>query len=242
MDINLYTELDSLWDTRRMILIHLAREHGRKDFDWNKHFAEVYKQRKYDIFDYPEFGFSEKSYLERYAKRVKEDWSSPFEYFAVPTRLIDNMFQIVRELEFGIGKMLSMSNFNVTVNTWPYKLNDNEILALKEAISGAVKFHIDISLVFVEPEELSASFLHGFHYVFKYNYLTSPDMKKYWETFDRVQSTNTKFIVPAILAKKWTMPEELAKETPLDLISKVNASLGGKVTFIPVDKAIFDYR
>ncbi|WNV45960.1 hypothetical protein [Aeromonas phage AerS_266] len=242
MAINIFTDLDSLWDTRRMILHKLANEHGRKDFDWNSNFADIYKRRKYDIYEYPEFGITEETFISRFEKRSKEDWVDLNTVYAIPSKLIAHLFPIVREIEFGVGKMFQTDSFNLTINTFPYQLSDSEKGELESVIRAAIKFTIGLNFVFIKDEDLEPNFLHAYNYVFKYNFLVSKAMESYWKKYGNSLNTGTKFIVPELYARKTALPTEMESETPGALISKLNAAQGGKITIISVPVSVFDYK
>lgn len=239
--IRIYTELGSLFDERRGILTKVARESGNARFDWNRNYATIYKRRRMDIFEQPELGITQEAYDKRFAARSLADFEDHKEVYYLPTNLIYNMFRLVRELEFGVGQMISAAEFSVTVNLWPYELTEEHAQELQSVMKGAVKFNYSLSFVFIPPEELTSKVLHSFGYVFKYDMLLSPLMKNYWENYIRAPETGTKFIVPAILTSR-ELPEEMRDEEPLDLINKMNFTQGGKITLVPVNKTIFDYK
>lgn len=242
MAINIFTDLDSLWDTRRMILHKLAIESGKKEFNWNRNFAEIYKRRKYDIYEYPEFGITEQSFLDRFAKRTKEDWVDLNTVYAIPSKLINHIFPIVREIEFGVGKMFQTDSFNLTVNTFPYQLSDVEKSELESVIRAAIKFTIGLNFVYIADEDIEPNFLHAYNYIFKYNFLVSKTMENYWNKYANSMNSGAKFIVPELYARKGSLPSEMEVETPGSLISKLNAAQGGKISIIAVAVSIFDYK
>lgn len=238
--ITIYTELGAIFDERRMILSKMAREAGNHKFDWQQNFQRVYQERRYDVFDYPEFGFSPEKYQERFDQRTKEDFGTQVENFLFPTRLCRDMFAVVREYEFGVGKLLQVETFRVTVNYWPYDLNEYELEELHAAIKGTVHFNFDLELITKAPNDLTPHYLHGFRYIFKYDYLTSKKMERYWSLYGIAALSNARFVVPDVFSVKPTLPEGMEAETPKELIEKLNAVQGGKVTWIPCDKRIYD--
>ena len=242
MEITVYTDLDSLFDTRRGILHKLALESGNSGFNWDVNFKEIYARRKYDIFNQPELGITQEKYQERFDKRTLDDFADTKCAYVLPSKLINHMFNIVRELEFGVGKMLSNSTFVMTVNLYPFELTAERQQALEETLRGAVKFNIGINFVYIPYEEQRAKFLNSFQYVFKYDLFLSQYMKNYWSDYGTCQPSNVKFIVPDVLAKQTELPEGMDAESPRSLISKLNISLGGKTTFVAIDKTIYDYR
>lgn len=239
--ITIYTEIGSLFDERRGIITKVARESGNPKFDWDRNFAQIYARRRMDIFNQPELGITQEKFEARFKQRTLTDFEDEKEVYIRPTNLIFNMFRLVRELEFGVGQMISAQNFSVTVNLWPYDFTEELAQELQSVMKGAVKFNYSLSFVFIPPEDLTPKVLHSYGYVFKYDMLLSPDMKNYWENYIRAPDSGTKFIVPGILTSR-ELPEEMRGEEPIDLITKMNFTQGGKITLVPVNKTIFDYK
>lgn len=239
--ITIYTEIGSLFDERRGIITKVARESGNTKFDWDRNFAQIYKRRRMDIFNQPELGITQEKFEARFKQRTLADFEDEKEVYIRPSNLIFNMFRLVRELEFGVGQMISAQNFSVTVNLWPYEFTEELAQELQSVMKGAVKFNYTLSFVFIPPEELTPKVLNSYGYVFKYDMLLSPDMKNYWENYIRMLDSGTKFIVPGILTSR-ELPEEMRGEEPIDLITKMNFTQGGKITLVPVNKTIFDYK
>lgn len=239
--ITIYTEIGSLFDERRGIITKVARESGNLKFDWDRNFAQIYARRRMDIFNQPELGITQEKFEARFKQRSLADFEDEKEVYIRPSNLIFNMFRLVRELEFGVGQMISAQNFSVTVNLWPYEFTEELAQELQSVMKGAVKFNYSLSFVFIPPEDLTPKVLNSFGYVFKYDMLLSPDMKNYWENYIRMPDSGTKFIVPGILTSR-ELPEEMRGEEPIDLITKMNFTQGGKITLVPVTKTIFDYK
>lgn len=239
--ITIYTEIGSLFDERRGIITKVARESGNLKFDWDRNFAQIYARRRMDIFNQPELGITQEKFEARFKQRSLADFEDEKEVYIRPSNLIFNMFRLVRELEFGVGQMISAQNFSVTVNLWPYEFTEELTQELQSVMKGAVKFNYSLSFVFIPPEDLTPKVLNSFGYVFKYDMLLSPDMKNYWENYIRMPDSGTKFIVPGILTSR-ELPEEMRGEEPIDLITKMNFTQGGKITLVPVTKTIFDYK
>lgn len=241
MAIEIYTRLDDLFDARRGIITKVAIESGNEKFDWTMNFSRIYARRRFDYFHQPELGIDNDVYQERYKKRTMDDFADETQAYIRPSKLMENMFRIVRSLEFGEGQMLSVDRFNVTVNLHPYVLSDELVSALENTIRGAVPFMIGLSFVTVPYEDQLPRYLHNFNYVFQYNFLTGEEMKPYWDAYPQARESKVKFIVPDVLANN-DLPEEMMKDTPMDLIGKMNVTQGGKITWVPVSKAVFDYK
>ncbi|QZA70728.1 hypothetical protein AH04_255 [Erwinia phage AH04] len=238
--ISCFTNLDSLFDPRRGIITKVALESGNTKFNWNTNMAEVYKRRRYDYFNQPELGITQEKYEARYAARTINDFADETQCYFYPSKLIRSMFRMVREVEFGVGQMLSVSTFSVTVNLYPYTLTTELLDELESVIRGAVPFNISLSFVKIPYDELTPSVLNGYQYVFIYDFLIGKDYKVYWENYAASSGSTVKFFVPDMLVYK-ELPEEMRREEPIETIGKLNVTQGGKITWVPCLKTIFDY-
>lgn len=242
--LTIYTDLDSIFDTRRGIIIHTARENGNPDFKWES-FEGVYKQRRYDIFERPELSLTDEKYKERFKNRSIDDWADENECYFFPSSILNMMGSIVRSIEYGEQQTIFASTFDLTVNLYPFILSDELKEQLLDRIQGSFKFRVDVSFVYLENEQQTATYLNGFNYVFRYGHFLNPDLKKWAETYPESPFTGTKYIVPNVLAKTFDENDELLEvirnEDPSELISKCSFIQGGRVQFVPIDKDIFDY-
>ncbi len=241
MTIKVYTEMDSLFDARRGIITLCAKEAGNTKFNWDKNFKEIYARRRFDVFNQPELGITQEAYKARYEKRTIADFADETQAYIRPSKLINNIFKIVREIEFGVGQIISAATFDLTVNVYPYELSDELLTELSSVIKGAVPFNISLSFVYTPYDQLVPTVLHSYQFVFIYDFLTSEHRKAYWEKYIPAAATNTKFIVSDIILDK-ELPEEMRSEKPITLISNLNATQGGKITWVPYPKTIFDYK
>ncbi|AEV89707.1 hypothetical protein OBP_270 [Pseudomonas phage OBP] len=243
MNIDLFTNVGSLFDERRGIITKVAIESGNTKFDWNTNFSEIYARRRFDYFNQPELGITQEKYLERFAKRSIEDFADHTQAFIRPSKLIHNMFKIVREIEFGVGQMLSVSTFSLTVNIYPYVIEGELLDELASTIRGAIPFNISLSFVDFPYEKITPAVLHSYQYVFLYDFMCTPHYEVYWKEYPKAQPSNVKFIIPDVLAKSpEELPEEMRREEPIELLGKMNATQGGKITWVPYPKTIFDYK
>lgn len=238
MMIKIYTDLDSMFDTRRGIIHRMAVENGKKDFDWDKNFKEIYNRRRMDYFHQPELGITNDEYKERFKNRSVDDWADESTCYFIPSQLLANMFLQVRVIEFGVGQVIAVSDFELTINIWPYALTDGEIQTLKTFISDNVNFPISIRILNTPNQEQTQTFYSYFNYVFKYGFLTSEENKPYWDKYAAVQPIDTRFFVPDILVKE--LPEEMQKDSIITIINKMNLVQGSKITLIAIPKSNFD--
>lgn len=240
--ISCFTDMDSLFDSRRGIITKVAIESGNTTFDWDKNYAEIYARRRFDYFQQPELGITHDAYQQRFAKRTINDFADETQAYIRPSKLIRNVFKLAREIEFGVGQMISAASFSLTVNIYPYELTDELATELASVIRGAVPFNFSLSFVTIPYDQLDASVLHTYQYVFLYGFLNSPVYKAYWDNYVASTQTNTRFVVPDILAKsEEELPPEMRSEELISLIGKLNVTQGGKITWVPCPKTIFDY-
>lgn len=239
--IEVYTEMDSLFDARRGIITKCAIESGSTKFDWNRNFAEIYARRRFDYFHQPELGVLNDVYQERYKARTIDDFADETQAYIRPSKLIHNVFKIVRELEFGVGQMISVSTFNLTVNLYPYVISDELAEELNAVIRGAIPFNISLYFVNIPYEKLTPTVLHKFQYAFIYDFITGEHRKAYWDEYRTAPASNIRFIIPDVILNK-ELPEEMRSEEPISLLGKMNTTQGGKITWVPYPKTIFDYK
>lgn len=242
-ELRLYTDLDSLFDTRRGILTKLARETNPK-FVWSD-FAKVYTERRFDIYTRPSIGITPEKFEALYSARSVDDWSDENECYFYPTNLLNEMLQIVRSIEFGSYSTIQISRFHLTVNCFPFKLSDALAEELVSHLENSFNLPIEIKLADMDYSNQSAVYLSGFDYVFRYGHLLRPEFSTWYETLTGNIRAGTKYIVPELLAKDFEEGENTSflKDIPVaDHIRKASAVLGGVVVFIPTNKRLYDYR
>lgn len=241
--LNIYTELNSLFDIRRGILTHLARENGNPDFKWEQ-FDPIYQKRNMDYFNRPDIGITPEGYKERYNRRSIEDWADENECYFYPTNLLSEMFQIVRSIEFGSSSTIMLSDMNLTINCFPFELSDRLKAELIVHLQASIKFKVGIKLVYIDYDNMTAPYLNSFDYVFKYDLLISSKSKPWFESLKDVKKPGTKYIVPDLLAKDYSEESnpQLGSVSVADHIRKCSAVLGGLVIFIPVDKKLYQFK
>lgn len=238
--ITVFTNIDALFDSRRGILTKVALESGNSKFDWKRNMEAIYKRRRYDLFNQPELGITQSAYEARYDKRNMEDFADEAQCFFFPTKLIRNMFRLIREVEFGVGQVLSAATFSLTVNVYPYTLSEELLNELNSVIKGAIPFNISLSFVDIEYSKLLPSVLNNYQYLFIYDFLIGKDYKTYWEAYATAGNSSARFFVPDVLIYQ-ELPEEMRREEPIETIGKMNVTQGGKITLVPCSKTIFDY-
>ena len=240
--IDIFTDIASLFDLRRGIITHIAREHN-PNFTWSL-FDPIYQKRKMDYFIREDIGITPEKYKERYSRISIDDWADEKECYFYPTHLTDSMLQIVRGLEYGETATILMDKLTLTVNTYPFEFSEELRNHLYISLKGAFKIPIDIRFVRLVEDELTGPYLNNYHYVFRYDQLISEKNKVWFDTLKDIRNLGTKYIVPDLLAKNYD-PESagvLRSVSVKEHIGKLSAVMGGTVFFIPVDKKIYQFK
>lgn len=241
-EISIYTDVDTLFDTRRGIIEHVMRDNGHPTA-WNE-FKEIYQNRKLDLFDKPELGITQSQYEERFAARSVNDWVDEQNCYFYPTQVVSSMLPIVRSIEFNGCAVINTSAIKLTINTYPFILSDVLAESLRQHIAAAFKIGIQIEIVTVPFAEQTAPYINAFNYVFRYGHLISKELVEWHKTYENTKLMGAKIIVPDLLAKLPSDDPVLAplnNESVKSIISKISILQGGRCIFIPFDKGLFDY-
>lgn len=228
--VNIYTDLDSLWDTRRAVLESLFAE----GIDWDKDFAPIYRRRKIDRFEREGLGFTQAQYEEAFDKRDL----TLFERGVSPSSLLNKIFTVVLDIENYIGKPINIGTFNITVNIFPYVVPDELLAVLKQSIESAIVFNHEVTLVSVNTDKLTPDYFRPYTHVFKYDAL-GKNSQPLVNNLKDSPIPNTKFFIPDLFQKD---PESGMVAEPEELIQKMGIFLSGAITLVPVRHQIYDYR
>lgn len=239
--IEVYTELDSLFDSKRGILQHLytpglVEDDSLKvesDRKWDLYFAKNYVERRLDTFSYPEFSITRETFDNLYSKRELSHWAVFY-----PTPLIDRIVKTVIELEGMGNKPISISSMNVTVNTFPYQLDDALREELVRTLNLALKGLGGVKLTETDPAKNNSRYYSRYNYVFKYDILTGKESKVFVESLKGDPIPDVAFVIPDILVKD---TGDFVGEVS-DIIFASSLSLLPVAKFIPIKHAIYDYR
>lgn len=245
--IKVYTELDSLYDTRRGTLELLLLEHALKERNipeserktvanklWDNHIDKNYKERILDTFEYKAFGINRKTFIERYNKRSIKDWEHYY-----PSSLADLMIKTIMDLELIEEKPIDISGITLVVNTYPFdfdeELNNGLIGYLRTALNNIV----DVKLMSFDVRDQTLDFYKNYDYVFKYDILTSEATKAFQESIGgNVKVPDLKILIPDILVK----PNDTFTGNVSDMIEVLTVTLAPTVTIIPIKHSVYDYR
>lgn len=248
--LSLYTDLGCLFDERRAIITNIILDSGNKNFKWEM-FEKIYDRRNMDYFNQPELGITQEIYIERHANRDMNEWfKRPGLY--LPTPLITEMFRQARLVEFGVGEILGIAHFDLTINTFPYELTEEECELLKTNLLRGIPFPVNINTIYVPYAEQVVSLFERFDYVYKYDLYTYPYYENFHLGYGIGQQIKTRFILPGLFTHrqetdkdtgevKFVLNDIFINEGPMIMIDKMNVTQGGKITFIPIDKKVFEY-
>lgn len=241
--INVYTDIDTLFDTRRGIIERVIRESGNTQFTWSQ-YAPFYKERNIDYFEKPEWGLTFDAYLDRFHRRSTDDWVDDTYCYFYPSRILDIILPTVRSIEIGGSGVINLSAITLHVNTYPFELTDSLKTQLITHIRAAFKVKITVELLYVDFNNQTANFINNYNYVFRYGHLINREFIRWFETYPSCRLIGTKIIVPSLLSKSPIDDPILAamNNDPIkSRIEKMSSLQAGKVIFIPISPNTFDY-
>lgn len=228
-NITIYTDLDSLWDTRRAVLERLLPEGDT----WDDHYAKQYADRRIDHFAKPELGITQEKYKTAYANRDISLFEKAF-----PSRLLPKILTIVLDVENFIGKPISIGEFKFTINIWPFVLDDELKSELESALSKSIVYNHSIFLTSVPKDRLNSTYFKPFTHVFKYDAM-GEDSKALLMSLQEAPIPGTKFFIPDIHQQD---PGSGVYAEPEEIIHKMSVFLASAFTIIPVKHSVYDYR
>lgn len=239
--LEVYTELDSLFDSKRAMIQHLMvpeliDNEGLKqkaDTLWDLHIAKNYKERRLDTFDFPNFGINREKFDALYDKRHLGHWSVYY-----PTPLIRKIVKLIVELEGIANKPLEVSSMNIVVNTFPYILDDELQDELVNQLQTALKGLGRVKLTHTDPAKHDANYYSRYNYVFKYDLLSSKDSKLFSETVAQRPIPDVTFIIPDILLNDTGE----FKGPVVDIIFAMSMPLIATLKLVPVSHDVYDYN
>ncbi len=227
--VNVYTELGCLYDERRAIIERLLPQ-GES---WENTFEALYQERRIDWFEKPEIGVT----MERYRKAMAERDITLFTAI-LPTSLMTRILTLVLDVDQMIGKPINIGKVGITVNCWPYELDDEMKVDLEESLKAVVPYEADFTFIFVPDNKVTASFFRPYTHVFKYN-LLGEGGKAFVETIADNPIKDVKFYVPDLYARN---PETDIFAEPEEVIQKMGVMLAPALSLFPVRHQVYDYR
>lgn len=239
--LNIYTELDSIYDPRRAILSWLATE-GISDLTlrlreaehkWNLHFEQNYRQRRLETYEFPAFGINRWKFEKAYAERHIGQWS-----FFRPTNVLKKLLKTVFDIEQLEDTPLGIQGITLFLNFFPYKLDEELQEELRVSVVNSLKGIVDVKLVNHNPVDQDSRYYKQFHYVLKYDVMLSKDSKVFMDSLAQFPIPDVAFFIPDVLLKE---PENLERPAE-DIIFGLSLSASASFRLIPISHDFYDYR
>lgn len=243
--IKIYTELDSLYDTRRGTIELLLLDHESKEKEipeenrkllanqlWNRYIADNYKERLLDTFEYKNFGINRETFVNRYNKRSISDWTHYY-----PTNLTDRLIKLVMDLELMEEKPIDISGITLVVNTFPFVFDEELNRGLIGHLTTALNNIVNVKLMSFDTRNQTLDFYKNYDYVFKYDILTSENTKAFQESIgSNIRVPELRIMVPDILVKT----NDAFTGNVSDMIEVLTVTLAPTVTIVPVKHEVYD--
>lgn len=223
---SIYVDLDCLFDTRLATLATFSIEAVENAV------ANGYYSRLYDDFD----GVDKAAFDEAYKKRSTQTLKNSL-VTAVPEILKNFAKQTLVALVSTPFRRQPVA----VVNTYPYRLSEEEVNLIIAGLSAATDKLLDIKVVHLAPEELTPSFIKAnFVQVVMYSYWEWLDIHAENGNLTQVQCPNITLIGPAIVKDK-----DAAKAlTGQDVFSALESYVGLfiKLTLFPINVYCVDLQ
>ena len=239
--LSVFTELDSVYDSRRGILQWLmtegiADENQRKakgDKDWELHVQKNYENRRMDTFEYPAFKITKQSFERAYAERSISHWLMYY-----PSNLLKRLVKVIIDLEGLVDKPIDIKGVDLFVNIFPYaldqELQDKFVAYAQHALGNIVK----VKVLNVDTRKADSTFYKQFSYVFKYDFLLSEHSGPTMDTLKSSPIPETTFVVPDILVKE----VEGLQGSISDRIFAMSVLLAPSLRLVPISHQFYDAR
>lgn len=240
--IGAYTEIDSIYDSRRGILSLMITEDmaglnddlrkQKGDALWEQQFARNYRERRMDSFEYPAFGINREKFLERYNKRSVSDW-----LFYYPSNLRNKLLKMILELEQLVDVPISISGVDLYINTFPYVFDDDMKAQFLSYCKSAFKGLVAVKLLDHDPTKMTALYYKQYNYVFKYDMMLVEENKAFFDSLSVTPIPETCVVVPDILVQE---VEELCGPIK-ERIHAMGIMIGPAIQLVPVEHSTYDY-
>jgi hypothetical protein len=234
-----YTELDSIYDSRRGLLQHLMtlditdddKRKAEGDRLWGLYVAKNYEERRMDTFSFPQFGIDRAKFDQLWKERNLSHWLMYY-----PSQFYKEFIKVVIDQETLTEKPIGIKGITLFVNIFPYAFDEEMKKDFLAHCTSAFGGLVDVKLVNTNPAEHTSTYYKQYNYVFKYDFLIGEDSKKFMESLPQAPTPDTLYIVPNVLVKEATD----LKGTPEDIIFAMSVSAGPALTMVPVRHWFYD--
>lgn len=215
-----YLELDSFIDTRAYHLYKLSSYAFKKVFK-NK----LYSKRDSDSFEFINPDVFRKTYSERTKEYLLE--SKPCLMLSFITELLLEIR--LRDLKDGGNGII-----NVCINTFPYKLSENEVENIKLGFITKLKQPIKLDVVYRSNEDMKVDWIRSnFSIMIKYDGIEWLHSKIVDRTIIKKPIPDVSIFVPDLILGKVAIKKENKREFLEDYSQ--NLSLFAKIDFLNVE-------
>lgn len=185
--VRVYVGVDELIDVRYNILSQIAPNIASMVLgDW-------YHTRTIDKFGRPGTELTDERYEEAYRNRTVAALKG-----AMMTQLPLYMVNLISKYTLTQGKPLLASSIKVTVNIYPYDIEDEYQATLGQAIRFYTNDLADVELVSIPTDQLTVKMIQDmFDVVFMYDFNNWLMMHK--DEFERTQAVETVLITPRLM-------------------------------------------
>lgn len=231
MAFDVYTDLDSVMDTRYGVLTTLLKP---SKLTFEQVFGETYDDRVVDEFVRPELGIDKGSFEYAFDRRNYNDLVN-----AKPSNLMLGLLNTIVTMDNISGKPIEQGMINLTVNIWPYELDQGLIDVLANSITEQMVCVSNVSIINKPAPEITANWFKRFGHVCSYYTFKGKDYANFQMSFATEFIPEVKFLVPSVHAHQNELSEYMNPEV---LTILAGMQLASVVTIIPISPNIFDYR
>lgn len=236
-----YLTLDSLFDYRQGLICKLITDASEPLENrlvtaanlWVKHLEKRYDGRRMDDYTFPALNLTNEKFQEAYENRSLDDFK-----FYTPSNISKILLQSVMQVETNYDQLTSIRSFNLTINMFPYVLDEELQQILKDSINQRFRGRHEITLIYKDDRKATPSFYRSFDYVFKYDLLLSKDYKSFFDNLKKEPIPDVVFFVPAILFKN----EEYITGKPEQVIEAFATTTVNQIALVPIPPVGYDHQ
>jgi len=251
--IEVYAEIDTLFDARRAIIQKWMTRHLHQDeanlsdaqFEayitdrrmqgddlWEMHIAKNYRERKFDHFNFPSFGLTRAVFEQLFKERSVADWRYGF----YPTSFTQDMMKVIIDQEQLTDKPIEISGVVLNINTHPYVCDEALTAELVGCVQDWFGGRVEVKASSVDTKTVTPRFYRPFDYVFKYDFFLG-DYKVFAEALENEPIPNVCFLVPDIQREA---TDELIG-SPYEILFAQSFALLSHLRTMPVRHSLYDY-
>lgn len=239
-DLKVYIPLDSLFDYRQGLITKLITNEqddiAKRLVDaaslWDEHFDKRYSERDIDDYDVPDVGLTNEKFKEAYDNRNINDFA-----FYMPSNLSRVLMSQIMNIEMEYDQIPDIRSFKLTINTFPYEMDDELLEVLRESLNIRFGGKHEIDFIFKDDRLATPSFYRSFTHVFKYDILLN-DYKPFFTHLSKEIIPDVIFFVPSLFVRR----EEFITGKPEHVIEAHALTVVNQIAIVPVPTVVYDYE